>query len=91
MSKKKEVTIQGSDFFKSLSKLEVMAKSAAQEGDDVNKAQLFHTPGNSEPTVWPGGSGKKYGEGWDDSIGKDGTDYHPARKAIAEKTLKGIP
>jgi len=89
MAAEGKVTIPGEDFFKSLGKLEALAGRDA--GDDVNKAQLFHTSGDSERTSWAGGTKKDVGDGWDDSIGKDGTDYHPARKAIAEKALKGMP
>lgn len=85
-----KVTIPGEDFFKSLGKLEALA-GREPEGDDMNKAQLFHTPSDSGRTSWPGGSKTDIGNQWDDSIGKDGTDYHPARKAIAEKALKGLP
>lgn len=85
-----KVTIPGEQFFKSLGKLEALA-GREPEGDNMNKAQLFHTPSNSERTSWPGGNKKDIGNNWDDSIGKDGTDYHPARKAIAEKALKGLP
>lgn len=91
MTEDGKVTIPGEDFFKSLGKLEALAGREQPEGDDLNKAQLFHTPSDSERTSWPGGAKKDIGNSWDDSIGKDGTDYHPARKAIAEKALKGIP
>lgn len=86
-------TIPGSDFFKSLGRLEALARGGAAEEQpgDMNKAQLFHTGSNSEQTSWPGGQKSEIGNKWDDSIGADGTDYHPARKAIAEKALKGIP
>lgn len=86
-------TIPGSDFFKSLGKLEALAGkggTADSKPEDMNKAQLFHTPSNSEKTSWAGGDKTEIGNKWNDSIGEDGTDYHPARKAIAEKTLKGI-
>jgi hypothetical protein len=91
MAEEGKVTIPGEDFFKSLGKLEALAGQEPAEGDDMNKAQLFHTPSSSERTAWPGGAKKDIGNNWDDSIGKDGTDYHPARKAIAEKALKGLP
>jgi hypothetical protein len=91
MAEDGKVTIPGEDFFKSLGKLEALAGRETQEGDDMNKAQLFHTGSNSERTSWPGGAKHDVGNKWDDSIGKDGTDYHPARKAIAEKALKGLP
>jgi hypothetical protein len=87
--REEQATIPGSEFFKSLGKLEALAKGDTPE--DMEKAQLFHTKNNSEPSNWPGGDSTKYGPGWDDSIGQDGTDYHPARKAIAEKVLKGEP
>lgn len=81
--------IQGSDFFKSLGKLEALAQTSQSE--DMSKAQLFHTAANSEPDKWPGGEKKEIGaenEGWTDSMGKDGTDYK-VRKAIADKICKG--
>jgi hypothetical protein len=81
-------TIPGSDFFKSLGRLEALAGKGKSE--DMSKAQLFHTPSDSEPASWPGGEKTELGDKWSDSIGEDGTDYHPARKAIAEKALKGI-
>jgi hypothetical protein len=86
-------TIPGSDFFKSLGKLEALANGgqSAKQPEDLSKAQLFHTPSDSNPKSWPGGESTEYGEKWDDSIGNDGTDYHPARKSIAEKALKGLP
>jgi len=87
-------TIPGSDFFKSLGRLEALAhggKTEEQPSGDMSKAQLFHTPSNSEQTSWPGGQKSEIGNKWDDSIGADGTDYHPARKSIAEKALKGLP
>jgi len=96
MAEDGKVTIPGEQFFKSLGALEAMAKGSdpqpAPEGDDMNKAQLFHTPRNSEPAAggWPGGKKHGIGDGWDDSIGKDGTDYQAARKAIMEKIGKGI-
>jgi hypothetical protein len=86
-------TIPGADFFKSLGRLEALAGkggTADSKPEDMNKAQLFHTPSNSEKTSWAGGDKSEIGNKWSDSIGEDGTDYHPARKAIAEKTLKGI-
>jgi len=82
-----EATIPGSEFFKSLGKLEALAKGE----EDMEKAQLFHTRSSSEQTSWPGGAKHGIGNDWDDSIGTDGTDYKPARKAIAEKVLKGEP
>jgi len=84
-------TIPGSDFFKSLGRLEALAHGGTEEPGDMSKAQLFHTSSNSEQSSWPGGQKAEIGNKWDDSIGADGTDYHPARKAIAEKALKGIP
>lgn len=83
-----EPTIDTSEFFKSLGKLEALAKGDATE-EDVEKSQLFHTSGNSKRGTWPGGDTKKIGNKWDDSIGSDGTDYKAARKAIAEKVMKG--
>lgn len=82
--------IPGSDFFKSLGRLEALARGN-QPQEEVSKAQLFHTPSDSERTSWPGGEKSEIGNKWDDSIGSDGTDYHPARKSIAEKALKGLP
>ena len=82
-------TIPGNEFFKALGRLEAFAGSGKEE--EMQKAQLFHTPSDSERTSWAGGSKKEIGNKWDDSIGNDGTDYHPARKSIAEKALKGIP
>lgn len=86
-------TIPGSDFFKSLGRLEALAHSGKTEEQpgDMSKAQLFHTPSDSNPKGWPGGESTEFPEKWDDSIGNDGTDYHPARKSIAEKALKGLP
>jgi hypothetical protein len=84
--KQEQPTISGEEFFKSLGKLEALAKG--EEAEDVEKSQLFHTS-SSERTAWPGGKKHGIGNKWDDSIGSDGTDYHPARKAIAEKVLKG--
>jgi hypothetical protein len=90
-----QATIPSEQFFKSLGKLEGLAKGVQPSGEgdqgDLAKAQLFHTASNSKRTAWPGGKEHGIGNNWDDSIGKDGTDYHPARKAIAEKALKGIP
>lgn len=88
-----EAKIPGEDFFKSLGKLEALAKGTSEQPneEDMKKSQLFHTGSNSERQAWAGGDVEKYGAKWDDSIGKDGTDYHPARKAIAEKALKGLP
>lgn len=84
--------IPGSDFFKSLGRLEALAHGGTDEQPgDMSKAQLFHTPSNSEQTTWPGGEKSDIGNKWNDSIGADGTDYHPARKSIAEKALKGLP
>lgn len=83
--KQEQATIPGQEFFKSLGKLEALAK-----GDDVNKAQLHHTS-SSEKNEWPGGKVTKYGDNWDDNIGDDGTDYKAARKSIAEKVMKGEP
>jgi len=86
-------SIPGSDFFKSLGKLEAAAQGGKtnEQPGDLSKAQLFHTPTSSEQTTWPGGQKSEIGNKWDDSIGADGTDYHPARKSIAEKALKGLP
>lgn len=86
-------TITNQDFQKSLSKLEALAKGsdAAATDEAVNKAQICTGPGN-EPSSWSGGDKEKYGEGWDDSIGSDGTDYKAgskARKSIAEKVMSG--
>jgi hypothetical protein len=83
-------TIRSNEFFKSLGKLEALAKGNAEQGD-LEKAQLFHTGSNSEPGAWAGGEKKEIGDKWDDSIGPDGTDYKEARKAIAEKVMKGEP
>jgi hypothetical protein len=85
-------TIPGSDFFKSLGRLEALAHggNTEEQPGDMSKAQLFHTPSDSNPKTWPGGDTTEYGK-WEDSIGADGTDYHPARKSIAEKALKGLP
>jgi hypothetical protein len=92
MAEKSEVTIPSEDFFKSLGKLEALARGTEeQSGDNLSKAQLFHTPSNSERKTWPGGDTTDYSNNWDDRIGKDGTDYKPARKAIAEKAMKGLP
>lgn len=95
MADKKKATIPSEQFFKSLGKLEGLAKGVQPGGEgeqsDLEKAQLFHTSSSSERTAWPGGKKHGIGNNWDDSIGKDGTDYHPARKAIAEKALKGMP
>jgi cytochrome c556 len=84
-----QATIDGSEFFKSLGRLEALAKGATPE--DLEKAQLFHTRSNSEPagSGWPGGKKHGIGNEWDDSIGSDGTDYKAARKAIADKVMKG--
>ncbi len=92
----KVTTIPGEQFFKSLGALDAMAKSGGEQtqpaGDDVNKAQLFHTPSSSETASagWPGGKKTNIGNKWDDSIGTDGTDYKAARKAIMEKVEKGL-
>jgi hypothetical protein len=96
MAEKETATIPSEQFFKSLGKLEGLAKGVQPGGDDgqqsaLEKAQLFHTASSSKRTAWPGGKEHGIGNNWDDSIGKDGTDYHPARKAIAEKALKGMP
>lgn len=85
--KQEEATIDGSEFFKSLGRLEALAKGDTPE--DLKKAQLFHTKGDSARGTWPGGDKKDVGDNWDDSIGSDGTDYKAARKAIAEKVMKG--
>jgi len=85
---KDQNTIPGNDFFKSLGKLEALAKGN-QEPEDVNKSQLFHTKANSEQNSWAGGDTTKFGNNWDDNIGSDGTDYKPSRKSIAEKVMKG--
>lgn len=87
MSQKDQATIRGADFFKSIGKLEALAKGKAEE--NMEKSQLFHTGKNSEKTSWAGGDVQKYGDKWDDNIGKDGTDYQAARKSIAEKVMKG--
>lgn len=87
MPNKDQNTIPGSDFFKSLGKLEALAKG----GQEVSKSQLFHTSSNSEQSSWTGGETEKYGDSWTDGIGKDGTDYTAARKAISEKVMKGEP
>lgn len=84
--KQEQATIPGSEFFKSLGKLEALAKG--QEPEDMEKSQLFHTS-SSEKKTWPGGDTKKIGNKWDDSIGTDGTDYKPTRKSVAEKVMKG--
>lgn len=89
---KDQATIQGNQFFKSLGKLEALAKGSESEtGEDMNKAQLFHTPSNSEKATWGNGDTTKYSNKWDDKIGADGTDYKAARKSIAEKVMKGEP
>lgn len=89
MGKQEEqATIPGSEFFKSLGKLEALAKG--QDPEDLEKAQLFHT-NSSERTEWPGGKKHGIGNKWDDSIGTDGTDYKPTRKSVAEKIMKGEP
>lgn len=90
MAEEGKVTIPGEEFFKSLGKLEALA-GRESEGDDMNKSQLFHTPSDSSRGTWPGGTKKDIGNNWDDSIGKDGTDYQAARKAIADKAMKGHP
>jgi hypothetical protein len=79
-------TISGQEFFKSLGALQAMAKG---QEEDVNKSQLFHTAASSKKEAWPGGTSKELGDNWDDSIGRDGTDYQAARKSIAEKVMKG--
>jgi len=85
---KEAKNIMGSEFFKSLNKLEQMAKS----GESVEKAQICTGP-NSKKTVWTGGDTEEYGDKWDDDIQEDGTDYNmrSARKAIANKVAKGQP
>jgi hypothetical protein len=89
MGKQEEqATIPGSEFFKSLGKLEALAKG--QDPEDLEKAQLFHTS-SSERREWPGGKKHDIGNKWDDSIGTDGTDYKEARKSVADKVLKGEP
>jgi hypothetical protein len=84
-----QASISGSEFFKSLGKLEAFAKGA-EDSEDLDKSQLFHTS-SSEKTAWPGGKKHGIGNNWDDSIGTDGTDYKAARKSVAEKVLKGEP
>lgn len=92
MGDKHEQSVDQAAFFKSLENLVALAKSETGV-DDLEKAQLFHTSSNSEPAAsgWPGGKKHGIGNNWDDSIGSDGTDYKAARKAIAEKVLKGEP
>jgi hypothetical protein len=79
------------DFFKSLERLEALAKGSGTE-NDLQKSQICTGSGN-EPQSWPGGDKTEYGEGWDDNIAEDGTDYKRksgrARKSIAEKVMKG--
>lgn len=87
-NQEEQATIPGSEFFKSLGKLEALAKG--QDPEDVEKSQLYHTS-NSERREWPGGKKTDLGDKWDDSIGTDGTDYKAARKSVAEKVLKGEP
>lgn len=79
------------EFFKALGELESQAGISRESKEDLEKSQLFHTGKSSEKTSWAGGEGEKYGDNWKDNIGEDGTDYHPARKAIAQKVLKGQP
>ena len=88
MSQKDQAAIRGADFFKSVGKLEALAKGKGSE-EEMDKSQLFHTGSSSEKTSWAGGDVQKYGDKWDDNIGKDGTDYQAARKSIAEKVMKG--
>ena len=77
-------------FLKSLNQLEAMAKGSAAE--DIEKSQICTGSGN-EPQNWPGGDKSTLGDGWDDNIQPDGTDYNgpgsKARKSIAEKVFKG--
>lgn len=82
----KKITEQ--DFFKSLARLEALAKGS----DDMNKSQIC-TGGNSEVQSWPGGNKESVpqtGEG----VGADQDgEYNAgkARKSIAEKVMKGQP
>lgn len=79
------------DFFKSLERLEALAKGSGTE-NDLQKSQICTGSGN-EPQSWPGGDKNEYGNNWDDDIAEDGTDYKRksgrARKSIAEKVMKG--
>jgi len=88
---KDQKKIPGSEFFKSLGKLESMANDQTkEEKEQMKKSQLFHTPSNSEQDGWGNGDTEKYSDKWDDNIKEDGTDYGAVRKSIADKVLKGI-
>lgn len=90
-----EASIEKDRFYKSLEKLEILAKGQedGQEGtgEEMNKSQICTGPGN-EPQNWPGGEKTEFGDNWSDSISENGTDYTKAmRKSIMEKVAKGIP
>ena len=82
------------DFFKSLGRLEALAKGESEEDNDLNKSQIS-TGSGSEPQSWAGGDKSSLGDNWDDDIQEDGTDYNrrskKMRKGIMEKVAKGIP
>jgi hypothetical protein len=76
------------DFFKSLAKLEALAKGS----EDMNKSQIC-TGGNSEIQSWPGGNKQSVSQtGAGVGADEDG-EYNAgkARKSIAEKVMKGQP
>lgn len=69
-------------FNKSLAKLEQMT---------VNKAQLFHTSGDSQPGSWAGSNQENTVDGQaDDIVDENGTDYGAVKKALAGKVAKGV-
>jgi len=80
--------ISEQDFFKSLARLEALAKGS----EEMNKSQIC-TGGNSEVQSWPGGNKESVpqtGEG----VGADQDGEYTAgkaRKSIAEKVMKGQP
>jgi len=88
-----EATIRSEEFYKSLARLEALAKGG-QTGEPMNKSQICTGP-NSERRDWPAGKVTDVpgnGPGADD-IKPDGTDYNErgVRKSIRMKVKKGLP
>lgn len=58
--------------------------------ENVSKAQLFHTPSDSEPASWAGSSLEKQDSMDETAVADEGTDYDGVRKSLALKVEKSM-